>query len=200
MRLHSSSSFVAALLVAAATPTTTHAQACPERSECDRRSLDLTIGGTGISIGDSRGVNGIRLNYRDARLQRVNGINATIWSPYRTSHGVVNGIALGLPVTGADRIEGLGVGVLGVGTEGRFRGIGVGGFGIGSGGDMEGIMVGGLGAGSGGRVRGLAVGGLGVGAGGGVEGIMIGGLGAGAGGTAEGLLVGGLGVGAGAAV
>src|SRR4051812_7338170 len=63
------------------------------------QSVDLTIRHTGLSIGDSRFVRGIRLNFRDSRLEEVVGINATIWSPYEPSHGVVRGVALGLPLT-----------------------------------------------------------------------------------------------------
>jgi len=129
--------------------------------------IDLTVDHKGIAIGDVPRVTGLRLNYRDRHLERVDGINATIWSPYQNgSKGLVRGLALGLPVTGADRIDGVGVGILGVGAEERFRGIGVGAAGIGSGGNLEGIMVGGLGVGSGRDVVGIGVGGLGVGSGG----------------------------------
>src|SRR3712207_9415329 len=68
-----------------------------------------------ICIGDCRRVVGLRLNYRDARLERVDGINATIWTPYEPMRGVVNGIALGLPATGAGEINGLALGLFGVG-------------------------------------------------------------------------------------
>src|SRR5688572_29103038 len=106
--------------------------------------LDLTVNHVGLAIGDVPRVTGLRLNYRDRRLERVDGINATIWSPYKdASRGVVRGLALGLPVTGADRIDGVGVGILGVGTQERFRGIGIGAAGIGGGGDLEGIRIGG---------------------------------------------------------
>lgn len=76
----------------------------PLRAQESRRSLDLTVGGVGISIGDSRRLNGLRINYRDSRLDRVNGINATIWRPYDGGHGDITGLALGLPVTGGDDI------------------------------------------------------------------------------------------------
>src|SRR5688500_17701684 len=66
-----------------------------------------------ICIGDCRRVVGIRLNFRDSRLERVDGINATIWTPYEPMGGVVNGIALGLPATGAGDITGLSLGVFG---------------------------------------------------------------------------------------
>lgn len=164
------------------------------------QSLDLTINHYGLSIGDSRFVRGVRLNFRDRNLERVEGVNVTIWSPYEPMRGVVKGLALGLPVTGARAIHGAGIGILGVGVAENLRGIGLGGLGIGAGGDVQGIMVGGLGVGGGGNVTGLMIGGLGVGTGGNVRGITFGGLGAGAGGDVTGLQVGVLGVGAGGRV
>lgn len=162
------------------------------------QSLDLTINNTGLSIGDSRFVRGVRLNFRDRNLERVVGINATIWMPYDDARGgVVQGLALGLPATGARRIEGVGIGLFGVGAEEEFTGLGIGGFGIGSGGDVRGILIGGFGVGSGGDVTGLTIGGFGAGSGGHVKGITIGGFGAGAGGSISGLQIGGFGVGSG---
>ncbi|HJQ18868.1 MAG TPA: hypothetical protein VJ867_00875 [Gemmatimonadaceae bacterium] len=161
------------------------------------QSLDLTIHHTGISIGDSRFVRGIRLNFRDRHLEEVDGVNVTIWSPYEPATGVVNGAAIGLPLTGAREINGLGLGVFGVGADNDFTGLGFGGFGIGAGGNLRGIMIGGFGAGSGGNITGLTIGGFGAGSGGNVEGITIGGFGAGAGGNVTGLQIGGFGVGSG---
>ncbi len=183
---------LAALTLGAIVPELLAAQSVPDK----KRSLDLTINGTGLSIGDSRRVKGIRLNYRDTRLDRVDGLNATIWYPYEGGEGDVNGIALGLPVTGGRHIRGIVLGA-GVGVSDNLSGIGAAALGIGGGGDIKGIFVAGLGTGSGGNVTGLSVGGLGVGAGGELRGIMIGGLGAGAGGSVKGLLVGGLGGGTG---
>jgi hypothetical protein len=164
------------------------------------QSLDLTIHNTGLSIGDSRFVRGIRLNFRDRNLELVEGINVTLWTPYSGSRGVVRGIALGLPATGARRIEGAGIGLFGVGAEEDFTGLGLGGFGVGAGGDVRGIMIGGFGVGSGGNVTGVTIGGFGAGSGGNVRGITIGGFGAGAGGHVTGLTIGGFGVGSGGRV
>ena len=162
------------------------------------QSLDLMIDNTGLSIGDSRIVRGVRLNFRDRSMERVDGINATIWTPYEDARGgEVYGIALGIPLTGADRISGLGVGIFGVAAEDDFSGIGIGGFGVGSGSDASGILIGGFGVGAGRNVRGLTIGGFGAGAGGSVTGITIGGFGAGAGGNVSGLQIGGFGVGSG---
>ena len=164
------------------------------------QALDLTVHDVGLAIGDKPRVTGVRINFRDRNLVEVHGINATVWTPYQPPTGVVNGIALGLPLTGARRIDGLAIGALGVGAEESMRGIGIAPLGMGAGGDIAGIMIGGLGAGAGGSVRGLAIGGLGVGSGGATEGIMIGGLGVGSGGRARGMLIGGLGVGGGGSV
>jgi len=174
------------LLAASLFPTAVSAQ-----------SLDLTIDHTGLSIGDSRFVRGVRINFRDRNLELVQGVNITVWSPYEPARGVVQGLALGVPVTGAKRIEGVGVGIFGVGTTEEFSGIGIGGFGVGSGGDARGALIGGFGVGSGHNVTGLTIGGFGAGAGGDVTGIQIGGFGVGAGGRVTGISIGGFGAGAG---
>jgi len=164
------------------------------------QSLDLTVNHTGLSIGDSRFVRGVRLNFRDRNLERVDGVNITVWTPYEPARGVVRGLALGLPLTGAKRIEGAGIGIFGVGASQEFTGLGIGGFGVGAGGDVRGIVIGGFGVGSGGDITGLTIGGFGAGTGGNVKGITIGGFGAGAGGDVTGLQIGGFGVGSGGRV
>src|SRR5215831_16905047 len=120
--------------------------------------IDLTVHGNGLAIGDKPKMNGVRLNFRDRQLEEINGINATIWGPYSPAKGTVNGVALGLPVTGAARINGVGLGVLGLGVENSFTGIGIGGVGVGGGQDLKGIFLGGVGVGAGGRVEGLTFG------------------------------------------
>src|SRR5678815_5760442 len=74
--------------------------------------IDLTVNNTGVALGDKPRMNGLRINYRDRRLEEVNGVNLTIWSPYEPATGTVNGLALGLPATGARRINGVGIGIL----------------------------------------------------------------------------------------
>lgn len=178
-----------------------------------QESLDLTVGGVGLSIGDSEEVVGLRLNFRDQRMKKVTGVNATIWMPHKDRGGNVHGVALGLPATGVDNLYGVGYGMLGVGAKNDLHGLafgglgagagrdlvgfGSGGLGIGAGRDLKGIMFGGLGAGAGRDVTGLVVGGLGVGAGNDVKGIMLGGLGAGAGRDLKGIVLAGVGAGAG---
>lgn len=159
--------------------------------------LDLTVNDVGLAIGDKPVMTGLRLNYRDARLEKVTGANVTLWSPYRPIRGVVNGVAIGLPVTGANQIHGLGVGVFGLSADNSISGLGVGGIGLGAGGDLHGIMVGGIGVGTGGSAEGITIGGIGVGTGGRIRGLQIGGIGVGGGGDVSGITIGGIGVGAG---
>ncbi|MDX1547817.1 MAG: hypothetical protein R3247_12555, partial [Rhodothermales bacterium] len=134
------------------------------------QSLDLAAGGYGLSLGDSERIRGVRLNVRDARLRHVDGINATVWTPKEPVRGVVHGLALGLPATGARRIDGLALGLFGVGADEAMTGLAVGGVGAGAGGDLTGIVVGGVGGGAGGDLAGLGVGGVGLGAGGDLRG------------------------------
>jgi len=151
----------------------------------------------GLGFGNTRRFTGIRFNFRDSRVQRVTGINVTLWQPYDDDQNArVNGISVGL-IPGGGYLRGLQVGVLGVSAYKDVRGISFGVLGVGSGGDMWGINIGGLGAGAGGDVVGLNIGGLGIGSGRDLQGITIGGLGAGAGRNVAGINLAVLGIGAG---
>ena len=77
------------------------------------QSLDLTVNDVGIAIGNKPRVTGLRINFRDRNLRKVNGVNITIWTPYEPIAGVVNGLALGLPATGANDVNGALIGLLG---------------------------------------------------------------------------------------
>ena len=168
----------------------------PSLALAQEPGLKLAIGDFGLGFGDVPRLDGLRFNFRDRALERVRGINVTIWEPHEESLGTVTGLGVGVPLTGAHTLRGLGIGA-GVAVRGDFDGIGIGALGVGMGGDARGVMVGGLGAGGGGDLSGLALGGLGVGGGGSVRGIAAGGLGVGAGGSVQGIAAGGLGVGAG---
>jgi hypothetical protein len=177
----------------AAMPVLVAIPAAAQRSH----SLDLTINNAGLSIGDSRRVSGLRINFRDRNMEEVNGINATIWTPYEESRGDVRGIALGIPLTGARQIDGIAAGLFGVGAHETIRGIAVGGIGLGAGEDIRGIAIGGIGMGAGRDFVGLGIGGIGAGFGSDIKGVAIGGIGVGAGRNATGILIGGVGAGVG---
>lgn len=175
-------------------------------------SLDIPSSTWGISLGNSKQFNGLRLNYRDRDVEQINGVNLTLWKGYDplesnirgvsagvlTSGGRLTGLNLGLLGVGATReLNGVSFGLLGGGAGGDVTGIALGGLGVGAGGSVRGIVLAGLGSGAGGDLHGLAFGLLGTGAGGSVTGISVGGLGTGAGGDVTGLVLGGLGAGAG---
>lgn len=160
-------------------------------------SLDLTVNDVGLSIGDSRRVIGLRLNFRDRRMEEVIGVNATIWTPYEENRGIVRGLALGLPATGARHVDGIAIGIVGAGAFESINGVAIGGIGLGAGEDLRGIAIGGIGMGAGRDLHGLAIGGIGAGFGGDLHGVAIGGIGIGAGGNATGIVIGGIGAGIG---
>jgi hypothetical protein len=159
-----------------------------------------------------RDFSGIRINASDRRVERVSGLNVTLWKAGRVAvlrmdglalgvvgpeANVLNGVAAGGLLVYAERFHGLAVSPGGIAVERALRGAAVAGLGLGTGADMAGIAIGGLVVGGGGSMAGLIAGGLGAGAGDDMRGIAVGGLGVGAGRDVWGLAVGGLGVGSG---
>ncbi len=154
----------------------------------------------GIGFGNVPSFIGVRFNFIDKNVEKINGINVTMWQAKEEGNqtGTVNGISLGLPLAlGTANKNGIGIGIFGVGATKNLSGLNIGGLGVGAGRNITGINVGGLGIGSGGNLKGINIGGIGAGAGGNVVGINIGGLGIGAGGNLSGFNFGGLGVGGG---
>ena len=168
-----------------------------------------------IGFGNSPVFSGIRFNFKDQNVEKINGISFTVWQPKEDDgDGVVNGISVGVPLAGgtAERnginlgiggisannsLKGLNLGGLGAGAGQSVKGINLGGLGIGAGEELSGINLAGIGLGSGGTVTGFNFGGIGIGAGNTLKGINIGGIGVGSGGDVKGLNIGGIGVGAG---
>ena len=100
----------AALLAACLVSGSARAQA--QQEEPRPWSLDLTVHDVGIGIGNSRHIDGLRLNFRDTAPFQAHGVNATIWVPGKgAENSEVDGLALGLPLTGAGTIRGLAVGI-----------------------------------------------------------------------------------------
>ena len=159
------------------------------------QSLDIPVKGYGISFGNSKKFTGLRFNFRDKRVDRIDGLNVSLWKADENEDAIMRGISVGiLPEAGDMGYLQLGFGVA---AEYQLSGLTVGILGAGSGGDMDGINIGGLGAGAGGSITGINIGGLGAGAGQDIVGLNIGGLGAGAGQNAIGVNLALLGVGAG---
>jgi len=191
-----------------------------------RQDVSSTAPNRRVPADASVGANGFRLTYRDDGFERVNGLNITVWRPRNAGalQGRINGLALGLPLTGATRIHGVTLGLfadaahamhgVGVGAAGlsaahsagimvgglglyvndRFTGISLNGLAAGGTGSLRGLMAGGLGVGTAASLTGISVGPVGVGAGERMTGLQVGGLGVGAGRSIRGLSVGGLSV------
>lgn len=168
-----------------------------------------------LGFGNSPVFTGLRFNFRDKDVEKVNGVSFTIWQPKDgTGEGVVNGISFGVPLAGGtaqrnginlglagisanNQLNGINIGGIGAGAGGSARGINIGGIGVGAGDQLTGINIGGVGLGSGQTVSGFNFGGIGIGAGEELKGINIGGIGVGSGGDVKGFNFGGIGVGAG---
>lgn len=123
MRIASLALLVLALPLAAQTDST------------PARGILIGANDVGLGIGDVPRVTGVRLNFRDRDLERVVGLNATLWSPKDDADSLsqVTGIALGLPLTGAGDFEGIGLAIGGIGAGNRLVGIAAGGLGVGAG-------------------------------------------------------------------
>jgi len=169
----------------------------------------------GIGFGNLAKFTGIRFNFKDRNVEKINGINTTIWNskddsdqtgtvngislglPMATGHENQNGLSLGVGIAATKNLSGINIGILGAGAGNNVTGFNFGGLGVGTGQDLRGVTIGGLGAGAGGDVVGVNIGGLGIGAGGSLTGFSFGGLGVGSGGNVTGISIGGAGVGAG---
>ncbi|MFQ5600914.1 MAG: hypothetical protein ACE5G2_10230, partial [Candidatus Krumholzibacteriia bacterium] len=173
---------------------------------CAAASLDLPPGEYGVSFGNSKRWNGLRVNLTDEDVEWVTGINLTLWKPRKSREATMRGLLVGLYGTGAREAEGLMLGLVGHEVR-RFRGITLAGVGLGSPSDgddsdgrdeawgaseIRGIAVAGVGMGVG-SIHGIAVSGLGIGAGE-VRGLVVAGLGMGCE-NVQGIVVCGLGAG-----
>jgi len=106
-------------------------------------ALDLAMGGTGLSLGDSRQIRGLRINLIDYRLEQVTGVNLTLLTSRRPSRGEVKGLAIGL-APGLRRLRGVGFGLVSFGAK-----------------DARGLFLGGIGAAVTGSMRGASIAGVG---------------------------------------
>ncbi|MFO7588367.1 MAG: hypothetical protein R6X22_09865 [Gemmatimonadota bacterium] len=155
-------------------------------------SLDLGVAGVGLSFGGAPRWTGLRANWSDGYLERIDGVNLTLWKPGQDVGGSVNGLAIGVVAPSAAHLRGvsLGLGVL----PGRSAwGVTVGALGVVSGGPVNGLTVSGLGVVTEGGGRGVHVGGLGIVSEGPLQGVNLAGLGAVSQDRLDGLTLAGLG-------
>jgi hypothetical protein len=182
------------------------------------QGLNIPAKKFGISFGNSPEFTGLRFNFRDRNVEKINGLNLTIWRPYDNWEGDelgsrVSGLSVGLPFTGGGSVHGLNTALVGIqagkslaginlsgigmGASGKVSGINLAGIGIGAGQDVAGINGAFIGIGSGRDVMGINVAGIGVGSGRGVYGLNLAGIGVGAAEEISGISIAGIGLGSG---
>src|SRR6185295_9940177 len=136
---------VALLLLPVALHSQDTTEQSPPRRPASHWHLGLTYHDYGIAIGNAARTNGLRINFIDADLDVVNGVNLTIWKPREPLTGRVNGLAIGIVGPGAEELNGIAIGLAGVVAERRARWITIGGLGAVSNGRIEGLAISGLG-------------------------------------------------------
>jgi hypothetical protein len=107
------------------------------------RSLNIPFRKYGMSFGNSHVFNGIRINYRDSNVRRINGLNLTFMNPRDGGKNeVVNGLNLGFfplarvsqPITialfgaGATHLNGFALSCLILGSDGNINGLSISGL------------------------------------------------------------------------
>ncbi|MCK5406126.1 MAG: hypothetical protein KAJ37_01670, partial [Candidatus Krumholzibacteria bacterium] len=142
----------------------------------DAGSVDLAINGYGVGLGNSKNINGLRINFIDRDVEKINGVNITLWKPKPSPNGEINGISLGIIGFDAYKITGLNVAIIGMYAE-MLRGITLAGIGVESQ-NVRGFLFAGIAAGAT-TVKGISLAGIGIGAQE-VTGLFVGGIGAGA--------------------
>jgi hypothetical protein len=129
------------------------------------KALNIPFRKYGISIGNSREFNGIRINLADKNVRRINGLNITFWVSKlsinkfpNNYNAIVNGVSLGIIPTGGS-MQPINIGLVGVGAK-KLNGLTIGGLTIHSFGNINGLIASGLAVETGGNINGLSVNGL----------------------------------------
>lgn len=157
----------------------------------NEKALNFPTEKYGISIGNSTEFTGIRINFADKNVKRINGVNVTFWfNRLENREAAVNGVSLGIiPLAGSMQL--INLGLFGVGTSpNNLNGVSVGGVAIGSEGDINGLAVSGLltiADGEKSVIRGVAISGVQLGAHRAINGLGIGGLAVGTDGNINGV-------------
>jgi hypothetical protein len=156
----------------------------------NKKSLNFPTKKYGISIGNSYEFSGIRINFADEGVKKINGLNVTFWlKRNENKYAVVNGISAGvIPIAG--KMGPINLGVLGTGTTNNLYGLTLGGFFVGSGGSIKGLTISGLltmADGENSAISGIAISGIGIGAHKAINGFAFGGFAVGTDGKINGI-------------
>lgn len=113
----------------------------------------LSIGNknVGICFGNSQNYTGLRMNFLDRNVKRINGINIIVASEDGSFNGISvgfslnhdsisNGLSIGLIGLGAEKMNGIAFGTIGIAVE-KFNGLGIGGLAV-AGDTLNGIFFG----------------------------------------------------------
>src|SRR5207237_116869 len=129
MHLRPAAAALALLAAAALSPAPARAQEADTVADtlaeppASHHALRLTAGGVGLTLGNPRTAKGIRINLVDHQVERVTGLNLTLWKPKASPDLVVTGIAAGLVGPRAKRIDGVALGGIGVMASEQLNGI-----------------------------------------------------------------------------
>ena len=138
-----------------------------QNNSLNGKALNFPTSKYGISIGNSYEFTGIRINFADENVKKINGLNVTFWLKHaKNQNAVVNGVSIGVIPT-AGTMQFINLGLLGVGTNNNLNGVSIGGVVVGSGGNINGLSVSGLitmADGDKSVISGIAISGIGIGA------------------------------------
>ena len=157
----------------------------------NKKSLNFPTKKYGISIGNSYEFTGIRINFADKNVKKINGLNVTFWlQPSKNQDAEVNGVSLGVFPAGS-KMQPINIGLLGVGTvKNNLNGLSIGGIVIGSSGKINGLSLSGLvtmADGKNSAISGIALSGIGIGTHKAINGFAFGGFAVGTDGKINGI-------------
>jgi len=162
------------------------------QNDCWNRHIGIPTNTGIIGFGNSPRFTGLRINFSDCGVEKIDGINLTLMWANNNPNSEVNGLAIGLVGPGAGRINGIALAGIGMqatesitgfsfstfasSSEGKMTGVQIGGLALISKGTMLGINAAGFGIDGYSEVNGLSIGGVGLVSSKGMNGINIGGF------------------------
>lgn len=106
-------------------------------------TLRFTIGDYGVSFGNVPRNIGLRLNFSDSGIQKIIGLNFTLWRPGENYNSSISGLSIGL-FPSARIIEGIALGLISVNAHKNLYGLNLGCGYLNSGNGIHGINIGGF--------------------------------------------------------
>ncbi|MBN2009427.1 hypothetical protein JW960_08795 [candidate division KSB1 bacterium] len=140
------------------------------------KSFNLAVKDIGFSFGNSDRFTGVRFNFSDYNIKRIDGLNITLGTPGYNAEGKIRGISLGLIRPEANDIRGVTLGGLAIFGGSQLSGINISGLATVCSGDMRWINYGTLILGAGDNLNGINISGLVTMSLGTIHGFSVGGL------------------------